>query len=78
MQVGRWGDSLALRLPASIVKRLGLREVDEVVVEIGADWAVCTARGQVRRQALKRLTRLDWSLPPGLEFRRDTGGFGED
>ena len=30
MQVSRWGNSLAVRLPAKLVAQLGLREGDEV------------------------------------------------
>ena len=74
MQVGRWGKSLAVRLPASVVKRLGLQEGDEVSIEIGG---VRSARDQARRLALQRLSRLDWTLPSGLDFRRDAGGSRE-
>ena len=30
MQVSKWGNSLAVRLPADLVRRLGLREGDEI------------------------------------------------
>jgi antitoxin MazE len=32
MQVSRWGNSLAVRLPATVVDALGLREGDEIEV----------------------------------------------
>lgn len=32
MQVAKWGNSLAVRLPAELVRELGLREGDEVVL----------------------------------------------
>ncbi len=33
MQVGKWGNSLAIRLPSSIVELLGLQEGDDVEIE---------------------------------------------
>lgn len=32
MQVSKWGNSLAVRLPAELVRELGLREGDEVTL----------------------------------------------
>ena len=32
MQVAKWGNSLAVRLPAELVRELGLREGDEVAL----------------------------------------------
>jgi antitoxin component of MazEF toxin-antitoxin module len=33
MQVGKWGNSLAIRLPAAVVESLGLKEVDEIEID---------------------------------------------
>ena len=40
MQVGKWGDSLAVRLPPLVVELLGLKEGDEVRIEIAGDRAL--------------------------------------
>ncbi len=77
MQVGKWGNSLAIRLPVSIVEQLGLREGDEVSLEIGGERELRIVNSQVRGQALQRLARLDWTLPPGMEFSRKESGPGE-
>ncbi len=34
MQVGKWGNSLAVRLPAAIVEILDLKEGDDIEIEI--------------------------------------------
>ena len=39
MQVARWGNSLAVRIPASVVQALKLQEGDELVVRIAPDGA---------------------------------------
>ena len=71
MQVGRWGNSLAVRLPASVVEMLGLREGDEIVIEVAGEREFHIAVDQSRGLALRRLKRLNWALPPGFVFSRD-------
>jgi antitoxin MazE len=34
MQVSRWGNSLAVRLPAAVVEALGLKEGEEVEIHV--------------------------------------------
>jgi len=34
MQVSKWGNSLAIRLPVAVVEALGLREGDEIEIEV--------------------------------------------
>jgi len=37
LQVSKWGNSLALRIPAEVVRRLGLREGATVEAQLGVD-----------------------------------------
>lgn len=37
MQVAKWGNSLAVRLPAELVRELGLKEGDEIDLTAGED-----------------------------------------
>jgi len=39
MQVSKWGNSLAIRLPATVVEALGLKEDDEVEILVAGDRA---------------------------------------
>ena len=34
MQIGKWGNSLAVRLPSAVVDALGLREGDDIEIEV--------------------------------------------
>ena len=34
MQVSKWGNSLAVRLPATVVDALGLKEGDQILVKV--------------------------------------------
>jgi antitoxin MazE len=71
MQVGKWGNSLAVRLPASVVEMLGLKEGDEIEIEIAGKRTFRVSRDRRRERALERLKELQWSLPPGFKFSRD-------
>jgi antitoxin MazE len=72
MQVSKWGNSLAVRLPKALVNELGLKEGDEinVVAATGGVIEVETKQEQ-RRRALERMAALNWTLPPDYKFDRD-------
>ena len=38
MQIGKWGNSLAVRLPAAVVEALQLKDGDEISVEAAGGW----------------------------------------
>ena len=71
MQVGKWGNSLAVRLPAAIVELLQLKEGDELEIEIAGARTWRVGRDPVREAALARLRALARPLPPGFKFSRD-------
>jgi len=71
MQVGRWGNSLAVRLPSAVVEALQLREGDEIEIELVGDRAFRVARDTTRDDALARLQALAWAPPPGFRFARE-------
>jgi antitoxin MazE len=71
VQVGKWGNSLAVRLPASVVEGLGLKEGDEIEIEIAGTRTFRVKRDRGREEALERLKALNWTLPPGFRFSRE-------
>jgi antitoxin MazE len=72
MQVFRWGDGLAVRLPKALVEELGLKEGDELnVVAAGQGTIEVETRDEQRRRALERLAAHNWTLPPDYKFDRD-------
>jgi len=71
MQVAKWGNSLAIRLPAAVVEALELKEGDDVDVRVAGDRAFDIARNRSRERALERIRRLRKPLPPGWSFDRD-------
>jgi antitoxin MazE len=71
MQVAKWGNSLAIRLPATVVEALDLKEGDQIEIRIAGDREFEVARDRSKDQALARLRRLRRPLPPGFTFSRE-------
>jgi antitoxin MazE len=71
MKVAKWGNSLAVRLPAAVVEALELKEGDEIAVRIAGQRIFEVDRDRGREKALARLRDLQRPLPPGFTFDRD-------
>jgi antitoxin MazE len=71
MQVARWGNSLAVRLPAAVVEALKLREGDEIEIHIADARQFVVARKPGRQELLKRLRAFRGRLPADFKFDRD-------
>jgi antitoxin MazE len=72
MQVSRWGNSLAIRLPAAVVEALDLKDGDQIEVRIAGAREFEVSRDRSREKALERLRRLRRPLPAGFTFDRIT------
>lgn len=55
MKVAKWGNSLAIRLPAVVVEALELREGDEIEIHVADARQLGVARKPAREELLKRL-----------------------
>lgn len=72
MQISRWGNSLAVRLPKALVDRLGLKEGDELnVVAASQETIEVETKREQRRRAIERMAARNWTLPPDYKFDRD-------
>ena len=70
MSIAKWGNSLAVRLPASVVKALGLKEGDDIeLFVIGSREAEVPCKPDVE-QLLSRIRSLRGRLPPDFRFDR--------
>ena len=72
MQVSKWGNSLAVRLPKALVDALGLKEGDELNVVAATHGTIeVETKEDQRRRALDRMAARNWTLPEGYRFDRD-------
>lgn len=71
MQVSKWGNSLAVRLPVAVVEALNLKEGDEIEISIAGRREFKVGRDRSRAKAVESLRRLARPLPPGFKFDRE-------
>lgn len=71
MQVSKWGNSLAIRLPAQVVEALDLKEGDEIDIRIAGERAFDVERDRSRERAIDRIRALRKPLPKGWTFDRE-------
>src|SRR5215471_3972185 len=71
MQVSRWGNSLAIRIPNAVVEALQLKEGDDVEVTVAGLRRLSVDRDRKREKALETLRRLARPFPPGWRFDRE-------
>jgi len=70
MQVSKWGNSLAIRLPADLVRELGLKEGDQVDL-VKDDGQLRVRRLPRADEVLKGLRRFRGKLPSAERLSRD-------
>jgi antitoxin MazE len=70
MQVAKWGNSLAVRLPKAIVDALELKAGDHVEITAAGGRKLEIDRDKRREEALKRIDSLSRPLPKDYRFDR--------
>ena len=70
LQVARWGNSLAVRLPAGLVRELGLKEGDQIDLRAD-DRGLTVSRRRRPDEILADLARFRGRLPAGTRLSRD-------
>lgn len=70
MQVSRWGNSLAVRLPVAVVEALDLKEGEEIELHVAGKRTLEIARKPGTRELLARLRKYRGRLPADFKFDR--------
>ena len=70
MQVAKWGNSLAVRLPQSVVEALALKEGDQIEIQVMGARTLEVDRKPAPRELLRRLRKLRGRLPADFKFDR--------
>ena len=71
MQVSKWGNSLAIRLPASVVEALNLKEGDDIEVRVSENRLFKISKKPTRSETLQRLRKFRGKLPEDFIWDRD-------
>jgi antitoxin MazE len=70
MQVSKWGNSLAVRLPAAVVEALGLKEGDDIEIQVAGARAFEISKAPGKRDLLRQLRKYRGKLPADFKFDR--------
>jgi antitoxin MazE len=71
MKIGKWGNSLAVRLPKAVVDALDLKEDDEVTLTLTDPRTMRVERTPDRDELLARLRKYRGLMPKDFKFDRD-------
>jgi antitoxin MazE len=70
MQVAKWGNSLAVRLPASVVEALELKEGDTIEIHVAGARSFEVAKAPSAWEILARLRKFRGRMPATFKFDR--------
>lgn len=70
MQVAKWGNSLAVRLPAAVVEALTLKEGDEIEIQVAGARAFEIKKMPGASELVERLRKFRGRLPANFSFDR--------
>jgi antitoxin MazE len=71
MRVAKWGNSLAVRLPAAVVEALDLKDGDDIELRVLDEREFGVSRKASREELLERLRAFRGRLPDDFKFDRD-------
>ncbi len=71
MKVAKWGNSLAIRLPASVAQVLDLKEGDDITFDTSVPGKVSFELKMTRDQIIERMRALRRPMPADFKFDRD-------
>jgi antitoxin MazE len=72
MKIAKWGNSLAVRIPADLANTLELKEGDEVQFHLAENGRAFEVQKQMtREEALEELKKFRGLLPADIKFDRE-------
>jgi len=71
MQVSKWGNSLAIRIPADVVRALGLKEGDELDIRATGERTMEVRHRLTPAELVAHMASLKLKLPDGYKFNRE-------
>jgi antitoxin MazE len=70
MQIAKWGNSLAVRIPATVVEALKLKVGDDIEIHIAGDKVFEIEKKPSAQELLARLRKYRGRLPADFKFDR--------
>lgn len=71
MKFSKWGNSIAFRIPAEVVAKLGISPDEEAQIKVTGENSFEVTRDRRREEAIEAIRKLAVPLPPGYKFNRE-------
>jgi antitoxin MazE len=71
VKFAKWGNSLAIRIPAEVVAKLGISPDEEAQIKVTGEHSFEITRDRRRHEAIEAIRKLARPLPPGNKFIRE-------
>jgi antitoxin MazE len=71
MKFAKWGNSIAIRIPADVVAKLGISPDEEAQIRVTGDHSFEISRDRTRQKAIERMRKLRFVVPDDYVFNRD-------
>lgn len=71
MKIAKWGNSLAVRLPATLVAQFGLKEDDDIEITVNAARQLEVRKSPSIAERLSQLRQFQGLIPNDFKFDRD-------
>jgi antitoxin MazE len=71
MKFAKWGNSLAIRIPADVVEKLGISPNEEAQIKVTGENSFEITRDLRRQKAIERMRSMSFALPDDYVFNRE-------
>src|SRR5208337_2883379 len=71
VKLAKWGNSLAVRIPAEVVAKLGFSPDQEVEIKVTGEHSFEVMRDRRREEAIEKMRKLRFVVPEDYVFNRD-------
>jgi len=71
LKFAKWGNSVAIRIPAEVVAKLGISPDEEAQIKVTGEYSFEITRDRRRQEAIERMRKMRFVLPDDYVFNRD-------
>jgi antitoxin MazE len=71
LKFSKWGNSIAVRIPAEVVAKLGISPDQEAHLKVTGEYSFEITRDRRREEAIERMRSMRFELPADYVFNRD-------
>jgi antitoxin MazE len=71
LKFAKWGNSIAIRVPADVVAKLGISPNQKAQIKLTGEHSFEVSRDRSREDAIESIRKLARPLPLGYKFNRD-------